>query len=398
MTEVACQTFGEKKPSLGIFTKSHVKLKPQGLQRLHDFILQDQSAKLLPAERVSNCLKKRIDKKKNRNVMYNESRQKMHYGNVQRCGSQWICPVCAKKLTESKREDLSRGLKIWRAKGNHVYLMTMTFSHHQGQPLKFLLDGQKSALKIFHETTKVQEIFKSIGLFGKIRGMEVTYGKNGWHPHNHFLLFSTQYLSIAQFDYVEKELGRLWIKACIRAGLNAPSMKYGLDLRDGSYADTYIAKWGLEQELTKGHIKKGRNGSFTPFDLLQKSINDEIVFGRDASKLWQEFGIAIKGSTMLFWGHLKKKLGMNEVTDQEIMDQTDKESIEVYDIPALLFFLLNKYQKRHVFIERLENDWKNDCFGSGTAEQLIVELIELEESKLDEFDDKYYSQILRIMA
>ena len=62
--------------SLGIFTKSHVIRSPQGIQRLHDFLLQDQSAKLLPKERVCNCLKNRIDKYKPRDIKYSESRKK----------------------------------------------------------------------------------------------------------------------------------------------------------------------------------------------------------------------------------------------------------------------------------------------------------------------------------
>jgi len=399
MTDVGCQILGEKKRPLGIFTKTHVKLTPQGLQRVHDFLLQDQSAKLLPLERVSNCLKKRIDKRKNRNVMFNEQRQKMHYGNVQRCGSLWICPVCAKKISEHRRNELQKGLSIWRSQGHYAYLMTLTFSHHQGQPLSFLLERQRKALKCFYETTRVRDVFKRTGVQFKIKALEITYGVNGWHPHNHILLLSTKYLGISAFVDAEKELSELWIKACIKSGLDAPSMKYGLDLRDGSYAEQYVSKWGLEQEMTKGHIKKGRNGGATPFDLLQMSISEEKIHGRDSVKLWQEFGIASKRKRQLEWGrNLKKYLGMDEIEDQEIVDQTDKESIEVYDIPALLFYLLNKYQKRHTFLKSIENDWLSGCFGSGTAEQLIVELIELEESKLDEFDDVYYSKILRIMA
>ena len=79
--------------ALGIFTKSQANVLPQGFQRIQDFLLQDQSAKLLPKERVSNCLKKRIDKTKHREVKYNENRKKAHYANVQRCGSIWSCPV-----------------------------------------------------------------------------------------------------------------------------------------------------------------------------------------------------------------------------------------------------------------------------------------------------------------
>ncbi|MFP0405215.1 hypothetical protein ACJ6HE_19705, partial [Acinetobacter baumannii] len=67
--------------SLGIFTKSPVILTNKGVQRIHAFLLQDQSAKLLPKERVCNCLKKRIDKTKQREVKYNESRKKAHWAN-----------------------------------------------------------------------------------------------------------------------------------------------------------------------------------------------------------------------------------------------------------------------------------------------------------------------------
>ena len=62
----------ENSRPLGTFTKSQVNHAPQGFQRIHDFLLQDQSAKLLPMERVCNCLKKRIDKHKERDVKYKE--------------------------------------------------------------------------------------------------------------------------------------------------------------------------------------------------------------------------------------------------------------------------------------------------------------------------------------
>ena len=389
----------KKNRPLGIFTKTHVNHVPQGLQRVHDFILQDQSANLLPKERVSNCLKKRISKDKNRTVMLNEQRQKMHYGNVQRCGSIWICPVCAKKITESRRDELQRGLSIWRSQGNYAYLMSLTFSHTSAQPLSFLFEGQKKALKIFYETTRVQDVFKSLGVQFKIKSLEITYGQNGWHPHNHILLLSTKYLSITAFTDAEKELSELWIKACVKSGLNAPSMKYGLDLRDGSKAEKYISKWGLDHEMTKGHVKKGRNGGFTPFDLLQLSISETEIYGRQSVNLWQEFGVASKRKRLLEWGRgLKKYLGLHEKTDEEIADETDKESIEVYQIPALLFHLLTKFQKRHTFLEFMERDWIDGSFGSGSVESLILQLIELEESQLDQFDDVYYSKILRIMT
>lgn len=391
---------------LGIFTKTHVIVTQQGVQRVHDFLLQDQSAKLLPKERVSNCLKKRIDKNKDREVKYNESRKKAHWSNVQRCGSVWMCPVCAKQITEKRREELKNAIELWKSgvvnvffdfsehgkdfigaiipsveyyKGD-VLLLTLTFSHSIKEQLSSLLERQRKALKIFYETTKVQDIFKEMGVKYKIKSLETTYGQNGWHPHNHILLLTDKVSNY--FDYIPA-LSELWIKACTKAGLSAPSMTHGLDIRNGNYASEYIAKWGLDFELAKGNVKKGRNGSFTPFDLLQYSMLDGEINGRTAASLWQEFGIATKGKRQLEWGRgLKALLGVEEKTDEELAEETEQQAITMRTVDDLAFSLLCHAQKRHEFLQCLERDWENGCFGNGEAEQLLITLLEYEIERL----------------
>jgi hypothetical protein len=365
---------------LGIFTKSQVIHGAQGFQRSNDFLLQDQACKLLPKERVCNCLKKRIDKTKQREVKYNESRKKAHYSNTQHCASIWSCVPCAKRITEQRRMELKKGLDTWKTVHNgSVMLLTLTFSHSANESLKSLLERQRKAYKIFLETTKVKEIFKHLGVKYKIRSLEVTYGQNGWHPHFHVLL-----LGYFQIDLSYRNLlSELWIKSCIRAGLNAPSMTHGLDLRDGTYADKYVSKWGIESELTKGHVKKGRNGGFTAFDLLQLSMYDENVYDKDCGKLFQEFAIAMKGSRQLVWSRgLKDLLGIKEKTDQELVDETEKQSITLRTIDDYIFSLLCHYQKRWEFLRCLERDYENGCFGTGETEQLLTDILEKEHIRL----------------
>ena len=368
--------------SLGIFTKSHVKLNSQGLQRFHEYLLQDQSAKLLPKERVCNCLKKRIDKYKNREIKYNESRQKAHWANVQRCGSIWTCPVCAKQITEKRREELKTGLTTWKnAHSGGVLLLTLTFSHSAKQPLKSLLEGQKRAYKRFCENTRVVNLLKRIGVRHKIKGFEVTYGANGWHPHNHILLLTEH--NVLNFGIYQEELAQIWISCCTRSGLNAPSMQHGLDIRDGSYAEQYVSKWGLEHELTKGHVKQGRNGSFTPFDLLNYSMVDGEMNGRTAASLFQEYAIATKGARQLVWSRgLKALLGIAEKTDEELAEETENEAITLREVDNYIFSLLCNYQLRHEFLLCLERDYENGCFGCGEAEQLLIDILEKEMERL----------------
>ena len=42
-------------------------------------------------------------------------------------------------------------------------------------------------------------------------------GENGWHPHNHILLF-TQH-AVHGFASYRDQLARIWMDSCIKAGL-----------------------------------------------------------------------------------------------------------------------------------------------------------------------------------
>ena len=370
---------------LGILTKSPVILTSKGIQRVHDFLLQDQSAKLLPRERVRNCLKRRIDKKIDRFVQYNEKRKKAHWSNVQRCGSVWVCPVCAKQITEKRREELSKGIETWKTVHNgSVLLLTLTFSHSSNESLKSLLEGQKRAYKRFFENSRVVGIMKSLSVEHKIKGFEVTYGSNGWHPHNHVLLLINH--ELRDFQETKKELSELWIKCCTKSGLSAPSMEHGLDIRDGSHAQKYVSKWGIEHEMSKGHVKQGRNGGLTPFDLLHYSLYDfSPINGRSISSLYQEFGISTKGARQLVWSRgLKKLLDIVEQTDEDLAEETEKDAITLTSVPDYLFSLLCHYQQRHIFLKCLERDWENGCFGQGEAEALLIAILEEETIRLND--------------
>ena len=122
-------------------------------------------------------------------------------------------------------------------------------------------------------------------------------------------------------------------------------MQHGLDLADGTYADQYIGKWGVEHEMTKGHIKKGKEGGLTPFDLLQLSFEDELIFGRKPGQLFKEYAAAFKGARQLMWSRgLKDVFGLRDVSDDEIMDEVTEDAIKLNEVEDLVFRLLVKYK------------------------------------------------------
>lgn len=374
---------------LGIFTKSQSMPENKGLQRVHDFLLQDQSAKLLPRERVTNCLKRRIDKSKGRFVKYNEERCKAHWSNVQRCGSIWTCPVCAKQITEKRREELKQGVKTWKDRfQGGILLLTLTNSHSASHSLRSLIAGQKKALGYFFGDRKGKFLLDDcLGREYQVRAFEVTHGKNGWHPHYHILIF-TNGQPLENFFELKQSLSKHWINCCQKANLPLPSLQYGLDIRDGSYAEQYVSKWGVESELTKGHIKKGREGGLTPFDLLQSSMLEHEL-SEQHGKLYQEFGVAFKGARQLVWSRgLKKLLEIEEKTDEELAEETENMGIVLEEVPQLIFSLLCKYQKRHTYLTALENDYSSGNYGTVTSEAYLL-IEQLAKTEIDFIQSNY---------
>ena len=123
---------------------------------------------------------------------------------------------------------------------------------------------------------------------------------------------------------IEDVLYQRWAAACVRAGLGEPSRAHGLKLDDGSKAAKYVSKWGLEDEMTKGHTKKALHGE-TPFDFLRSYLADPN--DKQAGALFREFAEAFKGKRQLVWSRgLKKRYAIGELSDEELSAQTDDQA------------------------------------------------------------------------
>lgn len=363
---------------LGILTKYASTPEIKGLaeialRRASKYSLQNEAVKLLPTERVRFCLRHRVDATKGIEVKYNQKREQAHYSNVQRCGSVWTCPICSAQISEGRRQELKQAMEYWQGtgkaqeSGGMVYLLTLSNSHHYGDNLVQLLEGQKKALKYFWSDRKPKEMFKALGKVGHITATEVTHGVNGWHPHYHILLFFKKPINIKS---LQRFLFSCWLNACLKSGLKAPSFKHGCDLQEGKYADRYVSKWGLADEVTKGHIKKGKEGGLTPWDLLKQSEGGCEKSGY----LFQVFAQAFKGKRQLNWSNgLKKLLKVDEVTDDELATETEKDSVEVDILAMEIWRLILRYKSRADYLAAKEHDIK---FGSKRADNLVMSLAE----------------------
>lgn len=347
------------------------RIERYALQEVARSILREmteRNGKMTYVHQVRNCLRAKITKKKGVTLFYNVEREQANFGNLQRCYSVWNCPICSMTITEGRRSELKQGLSNWIDLGGHAYLVTFTNSHHKGDDLGQLLQGQKKAFVKFWQKRKVTEMLKRLGYKGRIVATEVTWGEqNGWHPHYHMIFF---------FDHeinpqgLQTFLALQWQEACIKAGLKAPDLIHGVDVRNGTYAAKYVSKWGLEEEVTKGHLKKGLNGSLTPFDLLRGSCTNNHY-----KTLFKQFADVFKGKQQLVWSKgLKELLGIKQVTDEELIEETEKTSIEIRELGDLIWQLILKYEKRAHVLYLVEQDYQN---GTNTLYDFIDGLAQL---------------------
>ena len=150
-------------------------------------------------------------------------------------------------------------------------------------------------------------------------------------------------------DEMKGEVFQQWRAACLTAGLEAPSEKHGVDLAHGESAGDYVAKWGVEHEMTKGHIKKGVDGNLSPFDFLDKVIDGDERY----RALFQEFDKAFKGRKQLLWSRgLRDLLSIElEKTDEEIADGQDPDSELFAQITARQWSVILRREKRGQVLE-----------------------------------------------
>jgi hypothetical protein len=300
--------------------------------RVQRFALQSVARVLLPESRTAKCLRFRAHKQDVK-VWKAAEFGTAHYSGLQTCASVWACPVCAAKIAERRRAEVLAAMTAHEASGGNVHLLTLTAPHQRGDNLQTLLDQQAKALKRFWMDREVKAVLASMGYRGLIRAREVTHGRksarnNGWHPHYHILLFTGSGVDLARFDAPQRRdwevrLYLRWAKACEYAGLGTPSMAHGLKLDDGSKAAAYATKWGLEDELTKGHTKKGKDGGETPFDLLRAVFADKA--DNQAAALFREFAVAFKGQRQLYWSAgLKASLAIEDATDEEVSQRIEE--------------------------------------------------------------------------
>jgi len=296
---------------------------------------------------------------------------------LNRCGNIWTCPVCAAKVAESRRAELSAALVAHLSNGGAAYLVTLTFPHEADHPIAELLERFTNARQRLQNSRTWKRVMEEAGRLGSVASLEVTISQeNGWHPHLHLLVFA-EANGFQEGDPINDqgdlispaiiELKHAWTNILLKTGLGDQQklhhmLQHALNVRGGNQAAEYIAKygrderWGQSSEMTRHYAKQGSAGErdgllhFTPFQLLTWAGNlDEW-----ATRKFIEYSDAIEGKRAVTWSPgLKKSLGVNsDLTDEEIaaLDDVMPEQIHVGELEQEQYQALFRHNRLPDFI------------------------------------------------
>lgn len=257
---------------------------------------------------------------------------------VQTCGSVWTCASCATVVASERASEVTRAVEAARARGDAVYLLTLTVRHGYADALRTMRAGIADA---WRATTRGAPWMRWRDRYGLacIRRLEATVGPNGWHPHVHVLV-------IAERELPEREFAA-WMRerwsAAVASHLGPEHVgeaPFDVDLeRVGKLASAarYLSKLGLE--ITDAFARKAARGvNRSPWQLLL-DYDESMASDVDASESiarWREWTSAMHGARQLTWSRgLRERSGLceDETPDDIIAERAELDGEVALVIP-----------------------------------------------------------------
>ena len=245
-----------------------------------------------------------------------------HFNGLETCSSVWTCPVCAVKITEGRRTDVKAVLESHLNQGGKAAMFTLTIPHSRFDEVSSLRRAVSQSWTKVQQGAGWKAMKARAGWIGAIRALEVTHGNNGWHPHLHVVVLFSKGLTEVNLNVFSDLLFDRWSRAISQAGFGRCSKDaFSCEpITDAEGVSKYCQKWGVAEELTKAHIKKGRAGGRSPWQIL--SDIQESNTPRDRA-LFAEYASAFKGARQLTWtnGLRDMYLDVPEPSDADLSDE-----------------------------------------------------------------------------
>ena len=287
-----------------------------------------------------------------------------HYVGLVVCAKPFTCPVCAPKIQERRRQEIAQAFDWSYENGHKVIMVTFTFPHNAWQKLEDLLVAQTDAYTKLRAGNPWKRLKDSIGYVGLIRSLEVTHGKNGWHPHTHEAWIVSKDTDVTA---LREKLAERWLSCCIKAGLVSSDLQvqssflvHSVHITDNCSTSDYLAKqddsrhWGADREIASGAAKQGIAKGSHPFQFLENYRTGDRKTAIQSARLYIEFLDAMRRKAQVFWSRgLKEKVGVDVLSDDEAADESgdddDYEDFRLFDKNQWTLIAKNRLRNQVLF-------------------------------------------------
>lgn len=319
------------------------------------------------------------------------------FGGVAYCSSMWSCPVCSAVIRQRRAEELERGVTPFLDAGGGGLLLTLTIPHDFDDELNTTFRIVRNGWAFIRRNRKAKEAWERAGVVGTIKAVEITHGRNGWHPHLHVLVLTESPLTQDQAGDFAGAVQAAWVAGATPPGRRAPSAEFGTHAQSlhvrgrlnrgrlvrylAKVQDEHGYRRGVGLEVTRGDLKTGRKTSKTPFELLaqlrQARLDGARARQRRLLGLWGEYERVTHGRHGIVWSRgLKARLGVEDKPDDQLVDESLNEGAEpILLLDAFAWLAVVRAGARSRVLDLAETATVLDVW------DLVAELVEAERAQ-----------------
>lgn len=317
-------------------------------------LLHGKSCYYCGSSKTSNYISLESDKKGNSRI-----------NNLVHCSSIYQCNICQQRILSRRQKELEIINNQHLLTGGSIYLITLTVKHDKYDSFDGLLGSSKTNTGILgaysylvSKDRSFKKILEKYNIQMSCRVFETTWGKNnGFHAHIHSLFYMKTKLSIEELDNFREELYKLWVKSVKKVGLKLPNNTNGIDIKDGSKAGSYLAKWSMSNELTGVLDKKAKNGNYNINQLEELLITkDETnISNNQVKKVLSEYYKGCFKKRFLTWSdknHIRNKY----LAIEKQLEQNDSDILEISNIETKEKIVIGNNSFKNIYLKNKVHD------------------------------------------
>lgn len=237
------------------------------------------------------------------------------YG-VRTCGSPWSCPHCSAALARKRMGELGSIAAGAENAGLHARLVLLTLRHTRDDELGELVDTLLAGWRSLVGTGAAKARNRRAGMVAAVRGLEVTKGKHGWHPHIHAVVW---FHSSAEADAAEAAWRAAWER---QVGVVADG-GWGWQVpRSPEASARYAGKAGAAGL----EVGAGQTNATAVWGILERLANSGLPTYADWST-WQTYAETMKGRRALGWSGKSAVVGL--MVEEEEEEHEEEEEIRL---------------------------------------------------------------------